>query len=549
MTQDANQSGSHLQDINQEFKEKEVQEKAKELGFSYINLLNFKVNPDILQLLNEEDSHNSNMVVFFQIGKKIRVALTDPENFFAKNLIQNFKNEHYAVNVNIASEESIRKVQEGYKSKLYKQEEKKEIQVEEKEDVIAEEALKEFEEKQEEVNQAPSATALDDFHALAVKMKASDVHFQAEESGAQVRFRIDGILQTITHLEKKAYDGIVKQVKFNAHLKLNIVNQAQDGQYFFSINQRSVDVRVSTVPSVFGETLVLRLLDPKKGIVPLSDLGFKKYALEKVANVLSKPEGMILLTGPTGAGKTTTLYSILDVLNRPHRKIITLEDPVEYKLPGVVQCEVVREKNDDTFSFSDGLVAALRQDPDIIMVGEIREPKVANTAVQAAMTGHLVLSTLHTNSAIETISRLMNLGVADYTLAPSLNALIAQRLVRRVCKHCTAERDWSIKALENLKLTYDALKARKIDVPEIPKQEKYGKGCEHCNQTGFSGRITAVEVLPISDNLRTLIQSGSDEKVILETAEKEGFVTMREDALIKVLSAETTFDEVVRVLG
>lgn len=543
-----NKNSAHLQGINQDFKEKEVAKRAEELGISYVNLLQSHLNPDVLDLLPEEQSKNANLVVFFQIGKKLRIALSEPENFFAKQIIQNFKNENYAVNINLASDESIKHIQSFYQQKNLKKNEMQEVKVEEEEQ-IATKALEEFEEKQETIQTETANDALGEFHGLAIKMHASDVHFQPEEKEVLVRFRVDGILQTVSRIPHNTYAGLVKQIKFQSHLKLNISNQSQDGQYFFEVNNRSVDVRVSSVPSIYGETLVLRLLDPKKGIVPLSELGFKRYALEKIANALTKPEGMILLTGPTGSGKTTTLYSLLDVLNRPYRKIITLEDPVEYKLAGIVQCEVSRNEEQETFSFQDGLVAALRQDPDVIMVGEIREGKVANTAVQAAMTGHMVLSTLHTNSAIDTISRLLNLSVSEYTLAPSLNTVIAQRLVRKVCPHCSTQRHWNLKTKEVLEKSFSLFQSLGMENLVFPEFETFGKGCDYCNNSGFLGRVTVAEVFPISEKIRSLILEKSDKETLLQQAKQEGFVSMKEDAFLKVILNETTFDEVLRVLG
>lgn len=540
---------SRVQSINQEFKEKEVEKRAEKMGLPYINLLQFKVNPDVLALFNEEESKNANMVAFFQIGKKLRVALSDANNIHAQSLVQRLKNEHFAVNINLASEESIRVVQEIYKSPLMKKEEKKDIEVTEKK-VIASEVLKDFEVKQEEKKLTASAVTMDELHALAVQMNASDIHFQVnEDTLVSVRFRIDGILQEISKTNEKNYQTLLNQIKFQARLKLNVTKLPQDGQYFFTINKRNIDVRVSVIPSVFGESVVLRLLDPQKGITSLSDLGFKKYALEKIAMILTKNEGMILMVGPTGSGKTTTLYSLLDVLNRPQRKIITLEDPVEYRMKGIVQCEVHREK-EDGFSFEEGLISVLRQDPDVIMLGEIREPKVANIAVQAAMTGHLVLSTLHTNTAIETVSRLKNLGVAEYLLSPALNAIIAQRLLRRICPHCTAKRARKKSELDVIKSFVSSVSKKGIDLSKMSLDEEvYGAGCDYCNKTGYLGRITVSEIFMCSPAIKELIQNNASEKEVLTQALAENMVTMREDALFKVIEGQTSFEEVFRVVS
>ncbi|MBT4936284.1 type II/IV secretion system protein [Candidatus Peregrinibacteria bacterium] len=546
---DSNQKTSqHLNDINQEFKEKEVQKRAADLGMPYINLLDFKVNPDVLSLLHEEESQIAHMVVFFQVGKKIRIAVGDPENIHAKQLIQKFKTEHFIVNINLASEESILKVQQLYETSFYKKEEEEEITIE-NEEKIATEALEEFEKDTEkDLSKKKSSDALSDIHALAVQMHVSDVHFQQEKNEVKVRFRIDGILQGITSLDSKAYEGIIRQIKMNAGLKLNIMTKPQDGQYIFAVNERNIDVRVSVLPSVYGESIVLRFLDPKKGLVSLADLGFKKYSLEKVATALSKPEGIILLTGPTGSGKTTTLYSMLDVLNKPQRKIVTLEDPVEYQIPGIVQCSV-HEDEEDNLNYEEGLKSILRQDPDVIMLGEIREPKVAKTAIQAAMTGHLVLSTLHSNSSIESFARLKDLEVSDYLLIPAINAIIAQRLVRKVCQYCKEERKRSEKDISLITPIVKKLRSQGMSISEVSGNEVHAKGCKLCNHSGYLGRLTIAEVLVISDALKDALRASKDEKELYKYAVSEGFVSMREDGILKVLDGLTTLEEVLRVTG
>ena len=546
-----NKTSQHLNDINQDFKEKEVAKKAEEMGIPYINLLEFRVNPDSLALIPEEGSLMAKIVVFFQIGKKLRVAVSDPNNIHAKRIISQFQAEHFLVNLNLASEESVQKIQKLYKSSFYQKEEKeKDINIDEKEEKIAEEALKEFGDSEEDLSQKTADNALSDIHTLAIKMNVSDIHFQAEKENVHIRFRIDGILQDISQIDFKTYDGLVKQIKFNSHLKLNITKTPQDGQYMFSVNKREIDVRVSTLPSSYGESIVMRILDSKKGVTALSQLGYKKYALEKIANILAKPEGLILVTGPTGSGKTSTLYSMLDVLNRPYRKIITLEDPVEYRIPGIVQCEAQQETEENTLSFEKGLQSILRQDPDIIMLGEIRESKVANTAIQAAMTGHLVLSTLHTNSAIESLFRLIHLGIPKYLLSPSLNAIIAQRLIRRVCSHCAEEVNLSEKDKKYIQITLDKLHKQGIKTEKISEKEKQGKGCSYCNKTGYLGRITVAEVLPFSQKQKNLLLNEEiNEAKVLQLAINEGFISMKEDGILKVISGETNMKEVFRVLG
>ncbi|HPO06265.1 MAG TPA: ATPase, T2SS/T4P/T4SS family, partial [Candidatus Gracilibacteria bacterium] len=299
--------------INQSLKEKEIQEKAQKIGFSYIDLHDFKVNPDVLKIISLSESEQADLVVFFQIGKKIRIAINDPENLHTQQLIEKLKKNEYAVNINLASIESIHTVQAIYRSDLFQAKTESKIEFnEEKTEKITQE-LSEFQEKKS-VPKEKISDFLSELHLLALKTRASDIHFQPIEEGVKVRYRIDGVLQDIQTLKLKDYQQLNQQIKLNAHLKLNISNEAQDGEYSFEVNERKVDVRVASLPTIYGESLTLRLLDPKKGIVSLTDLGFRKHQIIPIAKLLSKKEGMILISGPTGSGKTTSLYAMLGVL-------------------------------------------------------------------------------------------------------------------------------------------------------------------------------------------------------------------------------------------
>jgi type II secretory ATPase GspE/PulE/Tfp pilus assembly ATPase PilB-like protein len=352
------------------------------------------------------------------------------------------------------------------------------------------------------------------------------------------------MLQTLLDIPHKTYEGIVSQVKLQSHLKMGGKKLPQDGQYSFLVNKKTIDIRVSCMPGVFGESLVLRILDSRKGIVSLKDLGYETYQLEILAKILSFPYGMVLVAGPTGSGKTSTLYSLLKVLNTETRKILTLEDPVEYTFEGVFQSEITEE-----YSFFQGLKSALRQDPDIIMLGEIRDYEVALTAFQASQTGHFVLSSLHANSAIEVFSRLKNLEIPAYLITPSLLSVVSQRLLRTVCPHCSAKRPFTKEQKIFLEPFYTSFFSQGIFSEIFPEQEVYGKGCEECNFTGYKGRTVASEVLFVSDTLKEMVRSNASLKEFTEQAKKEGFIFMKENACLKVLQGKTSLEEVLRVFG
>ncbi|PCI25681.1 hypothetical protein COB57_00480 [Candidatus Peregrinibacteria bacterium] len=305
-------------------------------------------------------------------------------------------------------------------------------------------------------------------------------------------------------------------------------------------------MRVSLLPSIHGNSFVLRILDPQKGIIPVKDLGIPKNILENIAHTLSFHEGMMLLSGPTGSGKTSTLYSFLEVLNKPQKKIITLEDPVEYEIPGIIQCDI--SKN-DKLTFESGLHASLRHDPDIMMVGEIRDEQVAHIALQASMTGHFVLSTIHANSALDTITRLRDLGMKNNLLSASLKTIMNQRLIRTICPECTTEKKRNTFEYEELQQASKKLRAAGIDVAEPSKDKKYGAGCENCQHTGYKGRRLIAESLHFSSAIQSLIASNASDTELMIQAQKEGFLSLKDHAFLLVLQGETNMEEVLRVIS
>ncbi|MDD5213294.1 MAG: GspE/PulE family protein [Candidatus Gracilibacteria bacterium] len=377
----------------------------------------------------------------------------------------------------------------------------------------------------------------------ALELRASDIHYEVKENFVDLRFRIDGILVTLFSLSRKDYKILLERLKYESALKLNISDIPQDGKYSKILEGKKIDVRVSTIPTKYGENMVCRVLDASKALVDFEDLGFfwtTKRILEKA---LSKKNGLILVTGPTGSGKTTTLYTIIKKLNTPDKKIITLEDPIEYEFPGIVQAEVNEKKG---FTFDVGLKALMRQDPDIIMVGEIRDYETLNTATNASLTGHLVLSTLHTKSAAETLDRIANMGVKPYITAAALDTIVAQRLVRKICPHCKCE----VEKTANETMVISSmmkdigLKTLKGDNVKIYR----GAGCDQCNHTGYAGRIGVYEIIRLNEKLKDLIKNGASSEEIIAEAKENDMISIAQDGILKAIKGFTTIEEVLRVV-
>ena len=385
----------------------------------------------------------------------------------------------------------------------------------------------------------------------AAKMDASDIHIEPGADDFLARYRIDGVLQDVLRMNTQTYNFLLSRIKFLAKLKMDVTAEPQDGRFSIKRGSNGIDLRVSTLPSAYGESLVLRLLGQEMSIQKLADLGFRPDAVKIIESAISKPHGMILNTGPTGSGKSTTLYAMIMELKKPGIKIISLEDPIEYRISGVEQSQVDPEAN---YTFADGLRAALRQDPDILMVGEIRDKETAEIGVQAALTGHLLLSTLHSNTAAAALPRLLEIGVRPFLLAGSINLIMGQRLVRKVCPKCAEEFSPTEPVWEEIKNILSPIKERiepqiaaMLDLPINQIKLKRGAGCTVCNKSGYSGRQVIAEVLVPSAEMEALIGRQATIAEFTKTALSEGMITMEQDGLIQVLKGVTTTTEVWRV--
>lgn len=376
----------------------------------------------------------------------------------------------------------------------------------------------------------------------AFVINASDIHIEPQKEKTRIRFRIDGVLQDITFINQKLYHKILSRIKLLSSLKLNVEKRAQDGRFSIIYNKDDkIEIRSSTLPSEEGESIVMRLLNPKN-IIEIEQLGLRKELFKVFSEQIKKPFGMIVVTGPTGSGKTTTLYAFLKKVQTPDIKIITIEDPVEYHLTGISQTQVEPERG---YTFNSGLRAIMRQDPDVILVGEIRDLETSNTAVQAALTGHLVLTTLHTNNASGAVARFIDLGVRPVSLGPALRMIVAQRLIRKVCDKCAKKRVMTKEELKSFKKNLSNIK----NIPEITSKTKIFEavGCGHCNNTGYKGRLGIFEVLLVNDEMEQLIFKKASSLEIKKIAVKNGMDTLFQDGLIKVLDGTTTLSEINRV--
>ncbi len=533
-----------LDDVNRKMQEEEAQARAGSLGLPYMDLHNFPVDLSVLGMFTEQESHLLGAVPFYKELNDLRIGTVNPKEPLLVEKIEELSKK-YKVSLYVISQRSFNQTIKFF-SKVLRP---KAVQDESVRVETTEDYLKIFKILQDEQEQSKKTASelLQIIFGAAVFYKASDVHLEPEEHFFKLRFRIDGVLQDMLHFSKNIQRTIVNRIKILAKLKSNVDTVPQDGRITFHYLQKPIDVRVSSLPSAYGEEFVMRLLGTGATNLKLKDLGFSKQAQSIVERQLQKPNGMIITTGPTGSGKTTSLYAFLNELNQPGVKIITLEDPVEYKLEGVVQTPIDHSHD---FDFAKGLRAILRQDPDIVMVGEIRDQETAETAMQAALTGHLVLSTLHTNDASGAIPRLLNMGIKPFVVAPALSCVLAQRLVRRLCQQCKIPAQLSPTVLEKIKYILKSIP--KNSGQTIPEnfQFYHSPGCDQCRHLGYSGRVGIYEVLENTEAVQKLILAeNSSMAEFKKAAVTQGMISLVQDGLLKALDGLTDVEEVFRVAG
>ena len=526
---------------------------SQKYGVEYVDLSLVSVNSDALRLLSETEARDAEAAVFGRIGKRISVAVRAPKNPKAEALVQKLQNLGYEVTLFMVSGESLKRAYAHYADLSYATETKAgvfELSNTELEELL--QKVSSLSDIGKLINEAivlkhsyRITRILEVILAGALATKASDVHFEPEESKVRLRYRLDGVLIDVLTFDPETYHLMLSRLKLLSGLKLNIGNEAQDGRFSIKIKGEEMELRTSVLPGNYAETLVLRILNPQAIGVELEALGLNAKLRAKIEKEISKPNGMILTTGPTGSGKTTTLYAFLRKINSTGTKIITIEDPIEYHLAGLVQTQVDKKN----YTFASGLRSALRQDPDIIMVGEIRDTEVAEVAINAALTGHLVFSTLHTNNAAGSFPRLIDLGISEKVLSSAVNTALAQRLVRTLCNACKKERA----ATTEEQKTIDRIINGIVDRALVPARtnmlhEATKDGCVECNGRGYKGRIGIFEGICMDSHIEEILRNRPSEREVAAAARPQGIPTMQEDGILKVLSGLTSLEELTRVV-
>ncbi len=540
-----------------EFKRREEEDVAQivasRYGLEYVDLAPVPINMDALRAIPEKDARDARVAPFSLIGKRIKVAVVSPIADKTKAAIDAITAKGFEVTLAVASPFSLEKAWSRYIDLSFSIETKAgalDISSEDIRNFIG--AIHSIEGVRTQITEILKlkkgyriSKIMEIVLAGALATKASDVHVEPEQAYVRLRYRLDGVLTDILDFDLETFGLLLSRIKLLSGLKLNIKSEAQDGRFSVKIGEDEIEIRTSILPGAYNESIVLRLLNPKSIQVPLEDLGIPEKLLGILLKELDRPNGMILTTGPTGSGKTTTLYAFLRKIHTPDIKIITIEDPIEYHLPGIVQTQVNTEKN---YTFALGLRSALRQDPDVIMVGEIRDEETAKIAIDSAETGHLVFSTLHTNSAAGAYPRLIDLGINPQTMTSAINVSLAQRLVRKLCEACKKEspiegimRKEIDDALHNVydKKLIEGLQTEKMWVPV---------GCPVCNKTGYKGRIGIYEAIVTDAVLEKAIMENPSGRDIKAATAVQGIPDMLQDGIIKVLKGVTAMDELKRVI-
>lgn len=536
--------------ISRKEEEDLTQIKAKNLSLPYLDLTFFPLNPSVIQLINEKDARNAGIIVLDKIGNHMKVACLNCADDLPHRIITTFKDQGIRVDEYIVSESSIHKAWQFYQS-VENQQTMSDLVIIHKDflDGLTQH-ITDLSAIQQFFLNKNTTELIELILAGGMRMKAGDIHIESYPAYSQIRYRIDGILQDIAQINKVSYTQLLDRLKLISNVSLNITDAAQDGRFSVHIIQDNatverIDIRISFLPEKDQESVVMRLLGVGVEKLNLENLGVREFFYHTLKEQAKKTNGMILVTGPTGSGKTTTLYALLNYLNTPEVKIITVEDPIEYQISGITQTQTSGH-----YSFSDALRAILRQNPNIIMVGEIRDEETAKIAVESSLTGHLVLSTLHTNNAVGTISRLLDFEVKERIISSSLNIAIAQRLVRSVCLYCKEQAVASTIQQQKINAVLNTFPdSLKHLIPQKIDTVAHAKGCAQCYGLGYKGREPVMETLIVSEQIRKLITGGADLDDIADQAQKEGNMTMMQDGILKVLSGITTLEEVERALG
>ncbi len=549
---DEDKQNRKLSDIHKREEEELVQLLSAKYNIEYIDLSAISINTDALRLIDEKTSREFKIVAFSLIDKKLKIATRTPESEKLKEIMDDLKNKGYETTVSMCSTASLEKAWNTYKDLSFAYESKAgslEIASDEISAIIEKAKslptiISILENTLSMKKSYRVSRILETILAGALSTDASDIHIEPEEEYIRLRYRLDGVLVKLLDFDKDTYSLLLSRIKLLSGLKLNIKKDSQDGRFSVHIGDTDIEIRTSILPGAYNESVVMRVLNPKSIGVPMEELGIPTKLLALIEKEITKPNGMLLTTGPTGSGKTTTLYAFLKKVHGPTVKIITIEDPIEYHLPGIVQTQT----NDKGYTFLEGLRSALRQDPDIIMIGEIRDSETASIAINSSLTGHLVFSTLHTNSAAGAFPRLIDLGINSKIMSSAINIVLAQRLVRKLCDNCKKP----IPIDGEIKRKIDAITATVVDKNEIPTNITNvfeANGCEKCNKTGYKGRIGIYEGIKLTPEVNSIIEMNPNEEEVEKASASQAILTMKQDGVIKILKGITSISELERVIS
>lgn len=552
VTFDEEKQNKRLEELRKVEEEELTQAMSSKYGIPYIDLTVTPINIDALRLISEIETREAQLAVFNEVNKHASVGVLSPANPKTIEALEKIKSKGYSVEIFMVSHASLEKVWDRYKDLSYSFETKSgalDISNEQITDFLSQvhtitDVKKLITEVLEMKKSYRISRIMEIILAGALAVNSSDIHIEPEQEYVTLRYRLDGILTEVVQIDSNTYKLLLSRIKLISNLKLN-VGDAQDGRFSIKIKDSEIEIRTSMIPGAYGDSVVMRVLNPDSISVPLESLGIHPRLLKIIISEMNKPSGMILNTGPTGSGKTTSLYAFLKKIHTPDIKIITIENPIEYHLPGIVQTQTDEKKN---YTFASGLRSALRQDPDIIMVGEIRDQETAEIAVNSALTGHLVFSTLHTNTAFGTFPRLIDLGINPKIISSALNLAMAQRLVRKLCDNCKKEVPLTGREKEIVDNVLASI-TDKTYLEGISTDKMWEHvGCEKCNMLGYKGRMGIYEAVMMDRNIEMVLNENPSEREVKKASLSQNILDLRQDGILKVLQGITTISELERIV-
>lgn len=549
---DEDKQNKRVDDLRKQEEEELTQTLSTKYGVPYLDLTVTPINIDALRVIGEVETREAQIAVFNDVDRVLSIGALSPTNPKTLEALDKLKQKGYGMQLFMVSHSSLNKVWDRYKDLSYSFETKSgalDISNEQITDFLSQvHTIPDVQRLIEEVLKMKKSYRISRIMEIilagALATNASDIHLEPEEDYVRLRYRLDGMLTDILEFDLDTFKLLLSRIKLISNLKLNL-SGAQDGRFSIKIGEDEIEIRTSLLPGAYSESIVLRVLNPNSISVPLADLGIHPRLLNVIFHELDKPNGMLLITGPTGSGKTTTLYAFLKKIHTPEIKIITIENPIEYHLPGIVQTQTDEKKN---YGFAEGLRSALRQDPDVIMVGEIRDRETAEIAINSALTGHLVFSTLHTNNAAGTFPRLIDLEVNPKIISSAMNLAMAQRLVRKLCPVCKKQ----VELGEDDKKIIDQILSTVNDQTYLEGVDKthyfQSVGCDKCNMTGFKGRIGIHEAIIMDENIENVVRDNPSEREIQKAAKNQKLLDLTQDGILKVLQGITALEELKRVI-